>query len=106
MSDEQARDRHLLLVLDDAMIASVWAAVVLIALTLLGFVLLVTMRWPLVRDIGDASGVTTSVMAIIWVCAVTLLKLTALSFAAIAFGLWIWKRRLARRIAEPKPSPS
>jgi hypothetical protein len=106
MSDEPAQERRLLLVLDDAMVASIWAAVALMALTLLGFVLLITMRPTLVSLIADLSGVTTSAMAIIWVCGVTLLKLTAISFAAIAFGLWIWRRRLSRRIAESKPSPS
>jgi len=100
MNEEQARERRTLLVLTDAMVASLWVAVVLLALTLVSALPLVAMRPTLVSLVAQLSGVTPGVMAIIWVCAVVMLKVTAISFAAMAFGLWVWKRRLERRMAE------
>ncbi len=88
------------MVLTDAMVASIWVAVILYALTLLSYVLLVTMRPTFVSMVARLSGVRLDVMAIVWVCALVMLKLTALSFAAMALGLWIWKRRVSRRMAQ------
>ena len=99
VSSETTPEQRLLLILDDAMMASIWVAVVLMALVMISFVVLICARGCLVAFVGELSGVSAEAMAIIWISALALFKLTALSFASIAFGLWVWKRRVARRMA-------
>jgi len=98
MDDERAKDRRLASILADVMWATIWAAVVTYALTVLSF----AMYWILR---GAAPGFAPGIMdldphavAVIWMAALVLLKVTALSFAVTAFAIWIWKRRVLGRI--------
>jgi hypothetical protein len=99
VSDDQSRDKRLLAILHDAMVACIWAAVVLYALTLLSWAVFLATRETMLVSFARMYGVSENVFAILWLCGVALMKLTALSFAAMAFGLWIWRRRQARRMA-------
>ena len=99
LSTEASNDQRLLDGLADCMVASIWVAVVLMIVVWTGFLTLVG-----APGLGATSagwfGISPYAMTIIWVAALSLLKLTALTFAATAYGLWIWKRRLARRMGQ------
>jgi hypothetical protein len=105
MSEEHASRTGLLATLNDAMVASIWVAIVLYLLTLLSFLILVVGQPGILTTFAPVQGMSMGAMAIIWVASLALLKLTAVSFAAIAFGLWVWKRRLARRLVEGQAAP-
>jgi hypothetical protein len=96
--NELARDRRLASTLADVMWATIWAAVATYVLTLISFIMYWVLR-------GAAPGFATGLMdldphsvAVIWMAAVVLMKVTAFSFAVTAFAIWIWKRRVLRRI--------
>ena len=100
MSEEQQKDRRLAAVLHDAMVACVWTAVVLYGVTLLSWGMLVGGKSTLADTYAGWAGVSPDAMRVVWLSGVVLVKLTALSFAAVAYFLWLWKRRLARRLAD------
>jgi hypothetical protein len=100
MSEEQQKDRRLVANLHDAMVACIWTAVVLYGITWLSWGMLVGGKATLADTLSAWSGVSPDVMRIVWLSGVVLVKLTALSFGAMAYFLWLWKRRLAKRIAE------
>ena len=100
MSEDQQKDRRLLANLHDAMVASIWTFVVLYGITLLSWGMLVGGKSTLAETYAGWSGVSPDVMRIVWLSGVVLVKLTALSFAAMAYFLWLWKRRLAKRLGE------
>ena len=99
VSTEASNDQRLLDGLTDCMVASIWVAVVLMIVVWIGFLMLVGAPGLGATSAGWC-GISPDAMAIIWVAALSLLKLTALTFAATAYGLWIWKRRMERRMGQ------
>lgn len=97
MGDERPHGDELASVLHDAMVASSWAAIALYAMVLVSFGVFLGVGPGMVAFYAKVWGLSPTTMAVVWVSALALLKLIALSFAAMAFGLWVWKRRLERR---------
>lgn len=97
MGDERAQGSGLALALHDAMVACIWAAIALYAMVLVSFGVFLAAGPGIVAFYARIWGISPAAMAIIWVAALGLLKLIALSFAAVALALWVWKRRVERR---------
>ncbi|MCX7597319.1 MAG: hypothetical protein N2512_00405 [Armatimonadetes bacterium] len=97
MGDERTQGDGLALVLHDAAVACIWVAAALYAMVLVSFGILLTAGPGMVAFYYRVWGISPAAMAIIWVSALGLLKLIALSFAAMALGLWVWEKRVERR---------
>lgn len=97
MGDERPQGDGLALVVRDAMVACIWAAIALYAMVLVSFGVFLSTGPGIVAFYARVWGISPAAMAIVWVSALGLLKLIALSFAAMALGLWVWKRRVERR---------
>ena len=105
MANGSDQDKRLLTILDDAMWATIWCALALAVLLTLSFVMFLV-----VRSMGaDFSmrmwGLTPIATAVVWIGTIALGKLTAWSFIAMAFGLWVWKRRVSRRLFQGSGQP-
>ena len=98
VSTEAPDERRMLDALTDCMAACVWVAVVLYALVWVSFLTLIVAP-GLKALVAGWCGISPQAVAIIWVAALALVKLTALTFAATAFGAWLWRRRVVRRTA-------
>lgn len=81
------------------MVASVWAAIVLYAIVLASFGVFLSAGPGMIAFYARVWSISPTAMTITWVSALGLLKVIALSFAALALGLWVWKRRVERREA-------
>lgn len=89
-------DERLLCLLSDAACAALWSGVVLLIAAVLSWIaFLVTVR----VQPATVWGVPFHIAGPIWIGALALIKVTAASFGATAFGLWMWRRRLAARLA-------
>ncbi len=104
MSEQQTSDWRVLTIVSDASIAAVWAAVILMVLVLVSYAAFVAMPVAILGMVAPLPGVSTGVMALLYVAALTLVKLMALGFVGIAFGLWMWKQRLLRRLLAAQTS--
>jgi len=105
MSNNEGHEETMAVTLHDAMVACLWVALALYATVLISFAIFLASGPELVSLVASMWGISTAAMAIIWVSALGLLKLVALSFVAAALGLWVWKRRIERRRARRLAPP-
>lgn len=100
MNSDQAQDRKLVEVLRDATAACLWTAVVLYALVILSWLVYLVARPSILETFAPGFGVSAEAMAVVWLSALALVKVVAVTFVAMAVGLWTWKRRLLRRLGQ------
>ena len=98
MDDEQVKDRRLADILGDVMWATIWAAIVTYVLTIISFAAYWISRSAAPGWASGVMGLDPHSVAVIWMAAVVLMKVTAFSLAVMAFAIWIWKRRVLRRL--------
>jgi hypothetical protein len=91
-------DRRLVAILSDVTWACIWAAIVTWILAVVSYVGFVILRGCNPGLMPHLMGMDPQAVAIIWMASLALVKVTALSFAVTAFGLWVWKRRTERRL--------
>ena len=98
MDDQRTKDQRLADTLADVMWATIWAAIATYILTIISFALYWITRSAAPGWASGLMDLDPHSVAVIWMATVVLLKVTAFSFAVTAFAVWIWKRRLLRRI--------
>jgi hypothetical protein len=91
-------DQRLAAILSDATWACIWAAIATWVAAVVSFAMYWLFRCYAPGYMSHLMGMDAQEMTIIWMAALVLVKVTALSFAVMAIGLWVWKRRTERRL--------